>query len=497
VSINYYFSSNSFFSIDNEFIIENTKKLILQEKKNNMNFFSKIINNIFKPKNDLYEQITNIKTDFENSETQLDSNSLKENKSTEIDENERDLISNDFDSKEEYRKSKQVKEVKEAKEEKEKKIKIIKSLCNLVFVKDKICKFSSGFFIKLNFNDKQKFFLMTCEHMIDSQMINQNETIQIRYSQNKISNNIKLNKNERIIQDFIFLNIDATIVEIIEKDIIKEVYFLSPCMIDLNECKNKEIFMPNYINQKLYKNDGLLLSYNPSSYKFYNTLNANYGSSGSPIILKDTEYVIGLHTGKNKVKNFNIANFIYPIVSILSNGNPFYEIRKNGNLEYEGEMKNNKRDGYGKINLENGMYYIGQWKNGFKHGKGTLYYKNNSILYQGEFEDDKYNGEGKLIDDDGSYYIGQFKDGFKKGLGKFYNKNSILIYDGNFENGMFNGLGKYIEDNEKFYIGQWSNNKKDVGIEVNEKDKTQTFINNNNNSQKYLYLDDDNYYLEL
>ena len=69
VSINYYFSSNSFFLIDNEFIIENTKKLILQEKKNNMNFFSKIINNIFKPKNDLYEQITNIKTDFENSET--------------------------------------------------------------------------------------------------------------------------------------------------------------------------------------------------------------------------------------------------------------------------------------------------------------------------------------------------------------------------------------------------------------------------------------------
>jgi len=268
-------------------------------------------------------------------------------------------------------------------------------------------------------------------------------------------------------------------------------------MIDLNECRDKEISMANYINQKLYKNDGLLLSYNLSSFKFYNNLNANNGSSGSPIILKDTEYVIGLHTGKNKVKNFNIANFIFPIVSILSNGNPFYEIRKNGNLEYEGEMKNNQRDGYGKLNLENSMYYIGQWKNGFKHGKGTLYYKKNSILYQGDFEDDKYNGKGKIIDNDGSYYIGQFKDGLKKGLGKFYNKNNILIYDGNFENGMFNGLGKYIEDNEKFYIGQWSNNKKDVGIEVNKKDKTQTFINNNNNSQKYLYLDGDNYYLEL
>jgi len=62
---------------------------------------------------------------------------------------------------------------------------------------------------------------MACEHMINDGMINKNETIKIIYDQRTKSNNIKLGRKERIIQDFNFLNIDATIIEIIEKDIIK------------------------------------------------------------------------------------------------------------------------------------------------------------------------------------------------------------------------------------------------------------------------------------
>ena len=39
--------------------------------------------------------------------------------------------------------------------------------------------------------------------------------------------------------------------------------------------------------------------------------------------------------------------------------------------------------------LEDGQYYIGQFKNGLKNGKGIEYYSNGSIKYEGEFENDK------------------------------------------------------------------------------------------------------------
>jgi len=222
--------------------------------------------------------------------------------------------------------------------------------------------------------------------MIDNKMINKNETIKIIYDQNRKSNYIKLERNERMIQDFKFLNIDATIIEIIEKDIIKKVYILSPYMDKINECKDKNIFIANYFSEKLYTDDGSFISVNPISYTFYYSLNTNNGSSGSPIFLKYTDYVIGLHKGKSKFTNANIGNFIYPIITIISNGNSFFKIKKYGKYEYEGEIKDNKRDEYEKLILENGIYYIGQWKDRFKHGKGILYNKNNSFIYRGDFE---------------------------------------------------------------------------------------------------------------
>ena len=44
----------------------------------------------------------------------------------------------------------------------------------------------------------------------------------------------------------------------------------------------------------------------------------------------------------------------------------------NGKTKYEGDWINNKPEGNGKYILENGEYYIGQYKNGFFHGKGTI-----------------------------------------------------------------------------------------------------------------------------
>ena len=49
----------------------------------------------------------------------------------------------------------------------------------------------------------------------------------------------------------------------------------------------------------------------------------------------------------------------------------YYE---NGNLHYDGDFKNNKLEGNGKIIYEDGGYYTGQFKNGYRHGKEVIYY---------------------------------------------------------------------------------------------------------------------------
>ena len=65
----------------------------------------------------------------------------------------------------------------------------------------------------------------------------------------------------------------------------------------------------------------------------------------------------------------------------------------------------------------NKSYYIGEWKNGAKHGKGIYYYKNGDIQYEGDYVNDEYDGYGKYIEENGDYYIGEFKNGAKNGKG--------------------------------------------------------------------------------
>ena len=79
---------------------------------------------------------------------------------------------------------------------------------------------------------------------------------------------------------------------------------------------------------------------------------------------------------------------------------------------------NDKYEGNGKGIWENGEYYIGQWKNGLRNGKGTYYYSNGNIKYDGDWINDKYEGNGKEIYENGEYYIGQFKNGLSHGKGK-------------------------------------------------------------------------------
>ena len=90
---------------------------------------------------------------------------------------------------------------------------------------------------------------MTNEHIITDSMVKNKETIEVKYDNEKKTIRLILNEKERFIQNFNYLFIDCTIVEIIPKDHINKRYFLHPnidYINNFNVLKNEEIYIPQF-----------------------------------------------------------------------------------------------------------------------------------------------------------------------------------------------------------------------------------------------------------
>jgi len=84
----------------------------------------------------------------------------------------------------------------------------------------------------------------------------------------------------------------------------------------------------------------------------------------------------------------------------------------------------------------NGDEYIGEYKDGVKHGQGTLNFANGD-KYIGGFKNDIFHGQGTYTWSNGQKYLGAWKYGDFDGKG-------VLIYEnGTIEEGTFKD-GKYI-----------------------------------------------------
>lgn len=62
-------------------------------------------------------------------------------------------------------------------------------------------------------------------------------------------------------------------------------------------------------------------------------------------------------------------------------------------MEYDGEWKNDKREGWGRLTFPDGRAYEGQWVSGRMMGIGKLQYAN-GWTYEGEFYADMKHGDG-------------------------------------------------------------------------------------------------------
>lgn len=144
-------------------------------------------------------------------------------------------------------------------------------------------------------------------------------------------------------------------------------------------------------------------------------------------------------------------------------------------------------NGQGTYTWDNGDKYIGQWRDGKRHGKGKYIFKNKGLLY-GMFENDKFikhigrpihskenhkiiigylgdvnfNGEGNLKLENGNSYTGSFINGEFHGKGSMIYRKKGSVYTGNWKNGLRHGHGYIItEKGDRYYKGNWKNDKKD------------------------------------
>ena len=77
-----------------------------------------------------------------------------------------------------------------------------------------------------------------------------------------------------------------------------------------------------------------------------------------------------------------------------------------------------------------GVKYVGEYKDGKRHGQGTYTFPDGK-KYVGGWKDSKYHGQGTLTSSDGKYFVGEFKDSKPwniTGYDKNGNIKSCLLY---------------------------------------------------------------------
>ena len=174
--------------------------------------------------------------------------------------------------------------------------------------------FGTGSFIKFRDGNKFQYFLMTCEHVIQKEIIEKdNQEIELFYHFESISKKITLNRDERFIKEYMQFGIDVTIVELFQEDVPWQ-YFLEPeysCTNGLDQYKGKKIiihqfphgFEQCYSISTIDKCERETMFYKASTQR---------GSSGSPIILEGSQNILAVH--KNGGNYYNKANFILTII---------------------------------------------------------------------------------------------------------------------------------------------------------------------------------------
>ena len=338
----------------------------------------------------------------------------------------------------------------------------------------------------------------------------------------KIKEKFDIQIKSKIGEDNNELNIDKTIIEINEinkvnykannpsKFLINEENLISNEIMDEREKKYTNFFIPYFKNEDI--ENRWTGKYNKSNQKEGKGIEYNLendiifeGEYEMDKKIKGIEYYI-FKTKDKKFKkfegNYNEGKrwngFIYDRKNDnkykIENGNGLVkEFHENGNLYYDGEIRDGVKDGKGKIFDETGyLIYEGNFLNGIMHGNGKEYNKCGDLIYEGDFKNGKrnigniyiYNDHCELIAEKkfvGGIYITKKIKCIKDYKSDLIINDSLLLmeenichneleyeiegeykYEGNYNNGKkWNGKFKKMDKNNSLFIdGEYKNGKK-------------------------------------
>lgn len=123
--------------------------------------------------------------------------------------------------------------------------------------------------------------------------------------------------------------------------------------------------------------------------------------------------------------------------------------------KYEGEFVNDTISGKGKCSFPTGDVYEGEFVNGLFDGSGKMEFKS-GFKYEGDWKNGQMNGRGVYTYPDGSCYEGVYNNGLLNGSGKFTSAKGDK-YEGSFVNGKFSGEGVMDFADGRRYEGHWNN----------------------------------------
>ncbi|CAF1066575.1 unnamed protein product [Rotaria sp. Silwood1] len=131
---------------------------------------------------------------------------------------------------------------------------------------------------------------------------------------------------------------------------------------------------------------------------------------------------------------------------------------------YEGEWKDGKKHGKGKMDYANGYKYIGDWVGDVATGEGIFMWTNDD-QYEGQYQNGQRHGKGSYTYANGDKYTGGWFEDKKSGQGIFiWGSTSAWVnnkYEGEFHNDQMHGYGTYSFANGDTYIGGWVNNQQE------------------------------------
>lgn len=106
-----------------------------------------------------------------------------------------------------------------------------------------------------------------------------------------------------------------------------------------------------------------------------------------------------------------------------------------------------------------GESYIGETRDGLRHGHGTFHYRDGAV-YSGEWVNDLRQGHGIYRDAAGNVFEGTWVQDKRQGRGvtKYANGDR---YEGEYNDDLRHGQGRFIWNNGSEYNGSWRNDLRD------------------------------------